>query len=113
MSDIIARIKITSINRFDDQDRDLIPVYHLTQRSLTGDLDWRIFDYIWKENEKHFDVEAIVGVLSMPDNTYTVEICKLTSLGIRIDIDTGQTITMPATTAGQVGLGFVALSIPG
>jgi len=106
---------LISINRIDGQDRVLEPIFHLTQRSLKGQPDWRIFDYVWKENKEHFDIEAIVGVLSMPDNGYTVEICKLTSLSIRIEVDTGQTVIMPEYlyTAGQVGPGFVALKIQG
>jgi Polysaccharide lyase len=113
-SDIVSRIKITSLNRINGQDRILTPMYQVTQTSLTGQPDWKIFHYIWKENQQHSDVEAIMGLVPSSDGGYVVEIGKLTQLGIRIDIDNGsRTITIPATNWNQVGSGFVAFEIPG
>ena len=112
-SDVLSRIKITSLDRINGQDRVLTPVYQLTQSSLGGDPEWKIFHYVWKENPEHFDVEVIVGIVSVSNSEYVIEVGKLTYLGIKIDIDGGsQSMTIPATPLGQIGSGFVRFTIP-
>jgi hypothetical protein len=89
----------------------LQPTFHTTQRDLQGKSDWVVFDYVWKENLQHSDIEAIVG-FTPSNNGYVVEVGKLTRLGLKIDIDNRQSITVPPTTAwGQVGSGFVTFNI--
>jgi hypothetical protein len=111
-SDVLSRIKITSLDRINGQDRVLNSAYQLTQSALTGNPDWKIYHYVWEENPQHLDVEAIVGVVPF-QNGYVIEVGKLTNHAIRIDIDGIQTITIPATTTlGQPGSGFVAFTIP-
>jgi hypothetical protein len=62
-SGVLSRIKITSLDRINGQDRVLNSAYQLTQSGLVGDPDWKIYHYVWEENAQHLDVEAIVGVV--------------------------------------------------
>lgn len=71
-----------------------------------------MFHYVWKESPQHLDVEAIVGAVPS-QNGYIIEVGKLTTHAIRIDISGGQSITIPATTtSGQASSGFVVFTIP-
>ena len=112
VSNVLSRINITSLNRFNGTDRLLDPVFARYQRDMNGQAggEWNIFYYVWKENPKHFDIEAVVGILPVPDG-YIIEIGKLTGHGIRIDID-NQTHTIPPATFGEVSSGFLSLRIP-
>jgi len=111
-SDILSRIRITSLNRIDGQDRVLTPEFHTTQRDLDGTSNWAVFDYVWKENPNHRDIEAIVGIVPS-GNEYVIEVAKLTTLAIRIDIDGGsRSITIPASPApDQATSGFAIFRI--
>jgi hypothetical protein len=111
-ADIVSRIKITSLNRTNGQDRILTPTYQLTQTTLQGQPIWRIFHYVWKENPQHLDVEAIMAIARASNGGYIIEISKLTQQSIKIDIDNGsRTITIPASKWNQVGPGYVAFEI--
>lgn len=113
-SDILSRITITSLGRINGQDRVLTPIFHTTQRGLEGKSDWAVFDYVWKENPKQHDIEAIVGIVPS-SNEYVIEVGKLTRLAIKIDIDGGsRSITIPATPIwGQASSGFAVFAISG
>jgi len=111
-SNVLSSMTITSIGRISGQDRILTPVYQLTQSDLAGAPDWKVFHYVWKESPQHLDVEAIVGAVPS-QNGYVIEVGKLTTHAIRIDISGGQSITIPATTtSGQASSGFVVFTIP-
>jgi hypothetical protein len=111
--DVSSRMNVTSINRINGQDRVLTPVYLLTQNNIKGDPDWRVFHYIWKENPKHYDVEAIVGVMPSGNDQYHIEVGKLTNRTLELEIDGNRTITIPAdTTLGQVNPGHIMFTIP-
>jgi hypothetical protein len=111
-SEIVSRIKITSLERINGQDRVLTPVYHMTQTEIPGQPGWFTFDYMWSEGPQHQDIEAVVAIADENDH-YVVEITKLTQHAIRIDIDNGiQSFTIPATTSfGETGLGFISLTL--
>jgi hypothetical protein len=111
--DVSSRMNVTSVNRINGQDRVLTPVYLLTQNNIKGDPDWRVFHYIWKENPKHYDVEAIVGVMPSGNDQYHIEVGKLTNRTLELEIDGDRTITIPAdTTLGQVNPGHIMFTIP-
>jgi hypothetical protein len=113
-SDILSRIKITSLNKTNGQDTILTPTYQLTQTTLTGQPHWRIFYYISKENPQQLDVKAVMGITNANNGGYIIEIGKLTQQGIRIDIDNGsRTLIIPASKLNQVGPGFVSFVIQG
>ena len=113
-SDVVSRIKITVVNRTSGVDKALTPIYQANQSTLTEPTSyWRIFNYVWKENPKHFDIEATAAIARASDGGYIVEISKLTQRGVKIDIDNGsRTIMIPTTNPNQVGPGFVAFEIP-
>jgi hypothetical protein len=113
-SAVASRVKLTSIERINEENRALIPEYKLTQSGLEGYPDWKVFHYFWNETSNHHDVEAIVGIVPI-NNEFVVEVGKLTYLGVKIDIDGGrQSMTIPATppVSGQVGSGFVRFNMP-
>ena len=111
--DVLSRINLTAIDRIDGQDRVLTPVYIMTQDSLTGKPEWRVFHYVWKENPQHYDVEAIVGVMPMDEQNYRVEVGKLTSRAIKVTVDGNQSGTIPADSPlGRISPGHVLFFIP-
>jgi hypothetical protein len=112
--DIISRIKITVVNRTSGVDKVLTPIYQLTQTTLTGEPDWRIFQYILRDSPQNLDVKAIMGIRSTNNGRYDIEIGKLTQQSIRIDIDNGnRTLTLPPTKWNKVGIGFVEFQVQG
>lgn len=107
--DVLNLIEITTLNRTENQNRTLYPVSHLNQTDIDGNLDWVVYDYVWKENPKHQDVEAAVA-FKTAENGIDLEINKLTQLGVEIRI-VNQTYLMPETRSGEISPGFLLASV--
>ena len=108
--DVVSRIKITSLKRFNNEDKVLTPLYNMTQTGTDGLPNWEVYHYVWKENPAHQDIEAIVGILKHQNNTVTVEIGKLTYLGLKIETP-NKIFIIPNTPIEQVGPGFVVFDM--
>ena len=108
-ADVLDMIEITSLNRTENQNRTLYPVSHLNQSDTEGADDWLVFDYIWKENPSHQDIEAVMGFKAGAEGL-VFEVNKLTELGVQVQI-ANQTYEIPETMVGTVSPGFLQTNL--
>jgi hypothetical protein len=108
VQDIMSRLSITGRER-----GPTTPEYRLTQVNQSGNPDYRIFYYVWKEDPQHYDIEAIVGVNPIGDEYY-VEITRLTIHSIDVSFDGNLIGTMETEgrTPGEAGFGYVTFRLP-